>query len=42
MLIPFADKLAKLGVEVLRRCKVGEAQALALAAAEPLFHLMHP
>jgi len=41
MLIPFAHKLAKLGLEVLLRFKVGEAQAFALEDAEPLFHLIH-
>jgi peptide/nickel transport system permease protein len=42
MLIPFANKLAKLGLEVLLRFKVGDAQAFALEDAEPLFHLIHP
>ena len=42
MLIPFANKLDQLGVEVLLRVKVGDAQALALEDAEPLFHLIHP
>ena len=42
MLIPFANKLAQLGVEVLLRVKVGDAQALALEDAEPLLHLIHP
>jgi class 3 adenylate cyclase/DNA-binding winged helix-turn-helix (wHTH) protein len=42
LLIPFANKRAKLGLEVLLRFKVGDAQAFALEEAEPLFHLIHP
>ena len=42
MLMPFAHTLAKLGLEGLRRFTVGEAQAVAVEEAEPLFHLLHP
>ena len=42
MLIPFTDKLAKLGVEVFLRFKISDASAFALENAEPLFHLIHP
>ena len=42
MLMPFAHTLAKLGLEGLLRFTVGEAQAVAVEEAEPLFHLLHP
>ena len=42
LLIPFANTLAQLGLEVLLRFTVGDAQALALEEAQPLVHLLHP
>jgi hypothetical protein len=42
MLIPFTNELSNLGLEVLCRFKISDAQAFALEDAEPLLHLVHP
>jgi hypothetical protein len=42
VLIPFTNELSNLGVEVLLRVNIRDAQACALEDAEPLLHLVHP
>jgi hypothetical protein len=42
VLIPFTNELCNLGLEVLFRFKISDAQAFALEDAEPLLHLIHP
>jgi hypothetical protein len=42
VLIPFTNELSNLGLEVLFRVKIRDAQAFALENAEPLLHLVHP
>ena len=42
MLIPFTNELFNLGLEVLFRVKIRDAQAFALENAEPLLYLVHP
>ena len=42
VLVPCTNELSNLGLEVLFRCKISDAQAFALEDAEPLLHLVHP
>ena len=42
VLIPFTNELSNLGLEMLNRFKIRDAQAFALEDAEPLLHLIHP
>jgi hypothetical protein len=42
VLIPCTNELSNLGLEVLFRVKIRDAQAFALENAEPLLHLVHP
>jgi hypothetical protein len=42
VLIPCTHERSNLGLEVLCRVKIRDAQALALDHAEPLLHLVHP
>ena len=42
VLIPFTNELSNLGLEVVFRFEIGDAQAFALQDAEPLLHLIHP
>ena len=41
-LIPLKNELSNLGLEVLFRFKIHDAQAFALKDAESLLHLIHP
>jgi hypothetical protein len=42
LLIPFSDKLVKLGSQVVFGFKINDSETFALQDAEPLFHLIHP
>jgi hypothetical protein len=42
LLSPFTHELSNLGLQVLFRFNISGAQALALADAEPLLHVIHP